>query len=47
MFEHKIDLFGRYFFGRHDEIALVLAVFVIDNNQKFALAKIVDSRLNV
>ena len=43
IFEHEIHMVRRYFFCRHDEIALVLAVLVVDNNDKFACLEVFDS----
>ena len=43
--KHEIDLFGRNGFRRADEVAFILAVFVIDNNDHTALLKSVDRLL--
>jgi hypothetical protein len=41
--EHEIDDFGGDFLGGDDEIALVFAVFVVDDDHDPALAEILDS----
>ena len=38
--EHEINLLGSYLFGRDDEVALVLAVFVVDDNDHASCGKI-------
>ena len=43
--EHEVDVFGSDFFGGHDKVALILAVLVVDNNNKFAFAEILDGFL--
>ena len=37
---HEVDGFGRNFFGGDDEIAFVFAVFIVDENDEFAFAKV-------
>ena len=41
--QHEVYLLGRYFFGSDDEVALILAVFVIDYDDKLAFREIPDS----
>ena len=43
--EHEVDLLGGNHFGGDDEVALVLAVLVIDDNHEFALAEILQCLL--
>ncbi len=40
MSRHEIDHFGRDLLGRNGEIAFVLAIFIVYNNQNFALAEV-------
>ena len=40
MDRHKIDDLGRDFFGRADEVTLVLAVLVVDDDDHLAVANI-------
>jgi len=42
VFGHEIDRFGRHLFGEHDKIALVLAIFVIHDDNDLALPEILD-----
>ena len=35
MFGHEIDGLGRDVLGRHDEIAFIFAIFVIDEDDEF------------
>ena len=35
---HEVDSLGRDVLGRHNEIAFILAIFVIDEDDEFALA---------
>ena len=44
--EHEVDGFRRRLLGGDDEVALVLAVFVIDEDDHAALAQLVDSLLD-
>ena len=39
---HEVDVFGPHFFGGHDEVAFVLAVFVVDDDDHAAGADFVD-----
>ena len=39
---HEVDGLGRHSVGRHDEIALVLPVLVVDDDDHLALADLVD-----
>ncbi len=45
VFQHEIDLFGSDFLGSHDEVALILAVFVVNDDDEFAGLEIPDSLL--
>ena len=40
--EHEIDDFGRHLLGCYDEVAFVFPVFVIDDDDDFSLAEILD-----
>ena len=40
--EHEVDVLGGDLLRRHDEVALVLAVLVVDDDDEFALAEILD-----
>ena len=40
--EHEVDVLRRNLLGGHDEIALVLAILVVDNDDELALAEILD-----
>ena len=42
---HEIDMFRRNLLGSHYEIAFILTVFVIDNDDEFAVAESFDSFL--
>ncbi len=33
---HEVDIFGAHLVGRHEQIALVFAIFVIDDDDHFA-----------
>ena len=37
---HEIDGLGRYLLGRHGQVALILAVFVVDQNDHTALSHV-------
>ena len=41
--EHEVDMLGSDFLGGHDEVTLVLAVLVVDDDDEFTLAEILDS----
>lgn len=41
--EHEVHLLGSDGLGGDDEIALVFAVLIVDDNQKLALSEIFDS----
>ena len=43
IFQHEIHHFRRDFLGGANQVALVFAVFVIDHNHEFSLAKVVES----
>ena len=43
---HKVDLLGCYQFGSRDEVAFVLTIFIIDNDDKLARFEIFDSLLD-
>ena len=43
--EHEVDMLGCDFLGGHDEVTLVLTVLVVHDNNKFALAEILDGFL--
>jgi hypothetical protein len=45
--EHEIDLLGGDFFGCYYEVALILAVLVVDNNHHFAFGEVGDGILNL
>ena len=40
--QHEIDLFGSDFLGRHDEIALIFAILVIDHDYDLSVSDILD-----
>ena len=42
MLEHEVHFLGRYLLGRDDEVALILAVFVINPNDKLSVLKVAD-----
>ena len=44
--QHEVHLFGCYHLGRGDEVAFVLAVFVIYHNDKLALLEVLKSLLD-
>ena len=41
--DHEIDMVGSDFLGSDDEVTLILAVLVVDNDHELALAEIFDS----
>ena len=43
--EHEVDVFGSDLLGRDDEVALVLAVLVVDYYYKFTIAEVFESFL--
>ena len=45
VFGHEVDGFGGDVFGGHDEVAFVLAVFVVHEDDHFAGAQVVDDFL--
>jgi hypothetical protein len=42
MFGHEIDGLGRYVLGGNDEVAFILAIFVIDEDDEFPLLDVPD-----
>ncbi len=40
---HEVDVLGPHFFGGHDEIAFVLAIFVVDDDDHAARAYLVEN----
>ena len=44
--EHEVDVFGRDFLGGDDEVALVLAVLVVDHYHEFAVAEVLEGLLD-
>ena len=40
--EHEVDFLRGDLFGGYDEVAFVLAVFVVDNNEELAFAEVFD-----
>ena len=45
-FGHEVDLLGRRELGRHREVALVLAVLVVTDDDHLALAQVVEGGLD-
>ena len=45
--EHEINLLGCDFFSGDNQVAFVLAVFVVDNDHHLSLAEVVDGLLYV
>ena len=45
--KHEIDLLGSYFFSCDNEVTLILAVLVVDNNHHFAFCEVGDGILNL
>ena len=43
LLEHVVDLFGRDEFRSSDEVALIFAIFIIDNDEKFSSLEIFQS----
>ena len=44
--KHEVDLFGCNHFGSRDEVALVLAVLIVDHNDELPLPEIVECRFD-
>ena len=40
--KHEVDFLRGDLFGGNDEVAFVLAVFVVDNNEELAFAEVFD-----
>ena len=46
VFQHEVDLLGRYLLCRDDEVTFVFTVFVIDYYHEFAFTEVVESFLD-
>ena len=44
--DHEIDMGRRYFLGGNNEVALVFAVFVVDDNNEFTVTEALESFLD-
>ena len=47
MLEHEVHLLGCYLFGGDNQVAFILAVFIVDHNHKFTFGKVLDGCLYI